>query len=204
MEADWHIYRSTNRAIIGSNIGLSPIRCQAIIWTNTGLLLIEVVGTYFIEIWIKIQQFSLKKINFNLPFAIWRPLCLDINMLKRIYEAGNVRLTCSTWELYVCLTFRHYCKKPWEKHVAVQIHCKDIPHLHTRLLLFDVKKSPWRMNGSVFDSLKNEWVSVWFAVSPIQSHMSLMLNKKLNKLINMIKKIMFENVSSYYQVSMSW
>ena len=35
----WHIYVSMNWVIIGSGNGLLPIQCQAIIWTNTGLLL---------------------------------------------------------------------------------------------------------------------------------------------------------------------
>ena len=41
--------------IIGSDNGLSPGRHQAIIWTNTGTLLIEPLGTNFSEILIGIQ-----------------------------------------------------------------------------------------------------------------------------------------------------
>ena len=41
-------------AIIGSGIGLSPGRRQAIIWTNAGILLIEPLGTNFSEILIEI------------------------------------------------------------------------------------------------------------------------------------------------------
>ena len=37
-DAEWCIYASTNKAIIGSNICLSPARWQAIIWTNAGIL----------------------------------------------------------------------------------------------------------------------------------------------------------------------
>ena len=40
--------------IIGSNEGLSPDQCQAIIWTNAGLLLIRPLGTNFSEILIEI------------------------------------------------------------------------------------------------------------------------------------------------------
>ena len=39
---------------MGSDIGLSPGRCQAIIWTNTGILLIRPLRTTFNEIFIKI------------------------------------------------------------------------------------------------------------------------------------------------------
>ena len=46
----WCIYVSVNYAIIGSDNGLSPGRRQAIIWTNTGILLIRPLGTNFSEI----------------------------------------------------------------------------------------------------------------------------------------------------------
>ena len=36
--------------IIDSDNGLSPIWCQAIIWTNAGIMLIRTLGTNFSEI----------------------------------------------------------------------------------------------------------------------------------------------------------
>ena len=42
-------------AIIGSDTGLSPVRRQAFIWSNTGLLLIGLLGTNFSEIWTEIH-----------------------------------------------------------------------------------------------------------------------------------------------------
>ena len=39
---------------IGSDNGLSPERCQAIIWTYAGILLTELLGTNFSVIFIKI------------------------------------------------------------------------------------------------------------------------------------------------------
>ena len=47
--------------IIGSDNGLSPGRCQAIIWTNAGILLIGPLGTKFNEISIKIHTFHSRK-----------------------------------------------------------------------------------------------------------------------------------------------
>ena len=44
------IYASVNRVSIDSDNGLSPIRRQAIIWTNTGLSSIAPSGTIFSEI----------------------------------------------------------------------------------------------------------------------------------------------------------
>ena len=61
MEAEWHICMC-QKAIIGSDNGLSPDRRQAIIWTSAGLLLIGLLETNFCEIWIKLPQFSLKKL----------------------------------------------------------------------------------------------------------------------------------------------
>ena len=47
--AEWCIHVSVNRAIIGADNGLSPGWCQAIIWTNAGILLIWPLGTNFSE-----------------------------------------------------------------------------------------------------------------------------------------------------------
>ena len=50
-----------NLTITGSDNGLSPGWCQAIIWTNTGILLIGPLRTNFSENSIKILKFSFKK-----------------------------------------------------------------------------------------------------------------------------------------------
>ena len=47
---------SVNDAIIGSDNGLSPVRCQVIIWTNDYSFSIVYLETSISEIWIKIQQ----------------------------------------------------------------------------------------------------------------------------------------------------
>ena len=52
---------------IGSGNGLSPLRRQAITWTNTGLLSIILLGTYFREIWI--LSFSLEKKHLKMSSA---------------------------------------------------------------------------------------------------------------------------------------
>ena len=43
-------YMSVNCVRIGSENGLLPVGCQAITWTNAGLLSIELLGTHFSEI----------------------------------------------------------------------------------------------------------------------------------------------------------
>ena len=57
-----------NLTIIGSNIGLSSGRCQAIIWTNAGILFIGPLGTNFSEI---LAEIICEK----------RPFCLGLNVL---------------------------------------------------------------------------------------------------------------------------
>ena len=68
-------YMSVNRVSIGLYNGLSPIRCQAIILTNSGLLSIAALGTISSEILIKIQNFSFKKINWKMLSAKWKTFC---------------------------------------------------------------------------------------------------------------------------------
>ena len=69
------MYASVNRASYGSDNGLLPIRRQAIISTNAGLLSIETLGTNFSEILIKIQFFSFTKIHLKISSVKWRPFC---------------------------------------------------------------------------------------------------------------------------------
>ena len=51
--------------IIGSDNGLSPVRRQAIIWNNTGILLIGTSRINSREIFIKIYTFSFMKMHFK-------------------------------------------------------------------------------------------------------------------------------------------
>ena len=74
--------------ILGSDNGLSPGWRQAIIWTNTGILLIKPFGTNFSEILIEIHTFSFKKMHLKLLSAKWRPFCLGLNVLSRAYQVG--------------------------------------------------------------------------------------------------------------------
>ena len=73
-----------NLTIIGSDNGLSPGRCQAITWTNVGIVLIGPLGTNFSEMLIEIHTFSFKKIHLKMSSGKWRPFCLGLNVLKYI------------------------------------------------------------------------------------------------------------------------
>ena len=65
------IYASVKRVSICSNNGLSPIRPQAIIWTNAGLLPIGPLRTNLI----KIQNFSFTKMHLKTSSEKWWPFC---------------------------------------------------------------------------------------------------------------------------------
>ena len=67
--------------IIDSNNGLSVGRCQAIIWTNAGILFIEILGTNFSEILSKIGT----KMHLEILSAKYRPFCLSLNVLMILY-----------------------------------------------------------------------------------------------------------------------
>ena len=69
IEAQWRIHVSVNKAILASGDGLLPPQCQAIIWTNAGLLMTGPVGTNLSGIGIKIHWSSLKKINLKMLSA---------------------------------------------------------------------------------------------------------------------------------------
>ena len=68
-------YMSVNRISIGSDNGLLPIWCQAIIKTNAGLLSIGPYGTNFRGILIKKQNFSFIKMHFKMSAVKWQPFC---------------------------------------------------------------------------------------------------------------------------------
>ena len=69
--------------IIDSDNGLSPGQCQAIIWTNAQILLIEPLGTNFSEILTEIYKFSFKKMHLKMLYGKWQTSCLSLNVLDR-------------------------------------------------------------------------------------------------------------------------
>ena len=79
-------YMSVNYAIIGSDNGLSPGQRQAIIWTNPGILLMGLFWTNFVEILIKIDTFSSKKMHLKISSGKRRPFCLSLNVLSHRYK----------------------------------------------------------------------------------------------------------------------
>ena len=84
IEAEWRIYASMNYDNIGSDDGLSPGRCQAIIWANICLFSIRTLGTNFCEILIVIQIFSLKKVHVKIFHAKWWLFYIGFNVLSKV------------------------------------------------------------------------------------------------------------------------
>ena len=72
-------------------------RRQAIIGTNTGILLIGPLGTYFREILIEIHTFSFTKMHLKMSSGKWRPFCLKGNVLS------ETRPWISNWNLDIML-----------------------------------------------------------------------------------------------------
>ena len=73
-----HIYVN-KLAIIGSDIGLSPGRCQSNFWTNAGIVLIRPLGTNFSEILMEIHTFLSRKCIWNCledGAILFRPQCV--------------------------------------------------------------------------------------------------------------------------------
>ena len=90
--------------IIGSDNGLSPGRCQAIIWTNTWIVLMRTLGTNFSEILIEIHTFAFQKMHLKMASAKWRLSRRGLNVL-------NVRRFCEThpinMRIFFCLCRKH-------------------------------------------------------------------------------------------------
>ena len=89
--------------------------CQAIIWTNAGILLIGPLGTNFSEILIKIHTFSFNKMHLKMSSGKWRAFCLRFNVLSYlwfwihfqwsdIFEMANEIL----WNLVVLWRLNHW------------------------------------------------------------------------------------------------
>ena len=66
-------------------ITCSPVRYQAIIQTNAGILLIEELRTTFSESCIKIKQSSYEKMKLKMLSAKWQPFFLSLNVTSLFF-----------------------------------------------------------------------------------------------------------------------
>ena len=67
---------------IGSDNGLSPCRCQAVIWTNAIILLIRILAANFSEILSYSHIFSFNKMRLKVSCAKCQQFCLGLDVLK--------------------------------------------------------------------------------------------------------------------------
>ena len=78
---------------------LSPGRRQAIIWTNTGILLIRSQERNLNETLIEINIFSLKKMHLKIKSGKWRPFYVGLNVLRRDIEGDGTKLECYIYSI---------------------------------------------------------------------------------------------------------
>ena len=87
----------SNLTITASDNGLSPGRRQAIIWTNSAILLIGPLAINFSEILIAILTFSFKKMRLKLSSAKRQPFCLGLNVLSKWWLGWGWKAINSLW-----------------------------------------------------------------------------------------------------------
>ena len=93
-----------NLTIIGSGIGLTPGRRQAIIWINAEILLFGPLGTNLSENVITFFTFSLKKIHLKMSCVTWRPFCLGLNVLSSMKMCIPLTQFCHSGTIYASST----------------------------------------------------------------------------------------------------
>ena len=154
-------------AIIGSDNGLSPGRCRAIIWTNDGILLIWPLRTNFSEILGEIYTFSFRKMRFKMSSAKWPPFCLGLNVLN--FDQHNH------------IAFQKDCKhKPLQQKCVLLMKINDsslrikikkyqitAPHIIVFALLWSVVCKIWNMKYKKYSGIwLNHSVLFKFAMIP--------------------------------------
>ena len=126
-----------NRASSGSDNGLSPIRRQAIIWTNAGILLIGPLGQTSLRFWLKIQNFSFTKMHTKMSSAKWRPFCAGGDEINKQFSkqgwdsAAIMRRHCNIYnkrgqgilrlDRPKCLTENNQRKYVYYKHYPLRL-----------------------------------------------------------------------------------
>ena len=95
------MYASVDLTIIGLDNGLSPGRCQAIIWNITGILSIGPLGINYSKILTEIQNILFNKMRLKMSSRKWRPNCLGFNVLKTSdYQWADGHSLSVYWEEY--------------------------------------------------------------------------------------------------------
>ena len=94
--------------IIGSDSDLLPCWCQAIIWNNAGIWLIQNLGTNFSEIWSEIHTFLLKKFIWKYYLQNHGNFVLAWMFLKEIFHKSQTyyslnKMTKTFCDIFKCI-----------------------------------------------------------------------------------------------------
>ena len=117
--------RVSDLPIIGSDNGLLPHWCQAIIWINAGILLIGTLGTNFSEILIEILTFSFKKMYLKVSSVKWWPFCPGGDELMKLTHGTITQWMPDAWTLLFCLVSDVWKSKESFWYAVMHI-CNDI------------------------------------------------------------------------------
>ena len=137
--------------IICSDNGLSPVRRQAIIWTNAEILLNEPIRTNFSEILIETRIFSFKTISFKMSSGKRRPFCLGRNvlchlLLKTEYSKKNYFMTADDW-LLLTTSLQHPSYQLNKINWSLSAKIEEIFNILAYLLMTGSLPVQWRHNG---------------------------------------------------------
>ena len=119
----YNVTVSINEVIIASDNGLSPIRRQAIILNNAGLLLIGSLGAIFSEILIKIHQLSFKKMHFKNVVCKTAAILSPISMCSGLHCIQV--FTCG--QFLLCMWLSHAPMVPF-MNSALHNHSNMVKH----------------------------------------------------------------------------
>ena len=160
-----------NRVSIGSDNGLSPIRRQAIIWTNAGVLSIEPLGINFNEILIKIQHFSFTKMHLKISSAKWKPFC-----------SGRNELTVLRWHIILICIFRH---KPISHHftgnISKYIFSKETLCNFTEVCSYEPMMDWYRTAHNVLCAGNSTVTGEFSSQRPVTRSFDVFFDLRLNK-----------------------
>ena len=147
-----------NLTIIGSDNGLSPGRCQAIIWTNAGLLIIGPLRRNFSEILNKINTVLSMKMRLKMPSTKWQPLCLGLKVLEILSKLLNEMMVpqFALSNILINIQDKNIRKLgPYQSLIFLCLVCTSVW----------VNSSPPRQNGCHFADDIFKWISLTENVS---------------------------------------
>ena len=139
-----------NRVSIGSENGLWPIRRQAIILTNAGLLSIGPLGANFSEILIERRNFSFTKMHLKISSAKWRPCCpggygliwCDKGHLiwcdkgQLIWCDKGQLIWCDVVKMYILLQSDKFATRYWHSYGRIRLS------VNTASCTYEIRKRP--------------------------------------------------------------